>query len=309
MAFKILSIDGGGIRGIIPAIILQEIEKRCQKPISQLFNLIAGTSTGGLIALGLVVPDEKGNPKYTAEFIAQMYQTEGPKIFSQSIFRNVLNVGNFLGSKYPSKNLYNISQKYLGDTMFDKALANTLITSYDIHNRSPFVFKTKNAKKNQSHNFKMCDIAYATAAAPTYFPPIKLENKTLIDGGVYANNPSVVAIVDTVKHYAPNDQIVICSLGTGQYTTPISESVMNKWGLIKWVPNIIDVVFDGISDAVDYQSKILSSQYFRFQAKLDKCSDNIDDTSKHNIENLKFLAQNIITSESTKLDELVDLLI
>ena len=102
---KILSIDGGGIRGIIPAMVLAEIERRTEKPISALFDLIAGTSTGGLLALGLTKPDANGHAEWTAEKLIELYETDGGKIFHRSRWHKVLALGNLAEEKYPAKGI------------------------------------------------------------------------------------------------------------------------------------------------------------------------------------------------------------
>ena len=90
---RVLSIDGGGIRGIIPALMLGEIERRTNKPIAELFDLIAGTSTGGILALGLTVPGPDGKPKYCADELVQLYKEEGPRIFHRPTWHRIRSVG------------------------------------------------------------------------------------------------------------------------------------------------------------------------------------------------------------------------
>src|ERR1700685_3528229 len=111
---KILSIDGGGIRGIIPAIILSHIEKLLQKPIAKLFDLIAGTSTGGILALGLTKPDAKGEPQYSAADLASLYVSEGARIFSRSFWYRLLALNNFSDKKHPATGIEAVLEEYFG---------------------------------------------------------------------------------------------------------------------------------------------------------------------------------------------------
>src|SRR5215211_3541103 len=128
---KLLAIDGGGIRGIIPAMVLSEIEKRTGKPISGLFDLIAGTSTGGILALGLAKPGDDGKPQYTAEKLINLYETEGGRIFSRPIWHRLHAVGNLAEEKYPSKGIEEVSREYLGNARRAEALTEVLVTAYE----------------------------------------------------------------------------------------------------------------------------------------------------------------------------------
>ena len=141
MTKYILSVDGGGIRGIIPAIILAEIEKRARKPISQIFDLMAGTSTGGIVVAGLCKKNDQGKPQYSANDLVELYQKYGPYIFKSSFFRRSI-LSWFNCAQYPYKNIESVLEKYFGDDILKNTLSKVLITSYDIHNNCPFFFKS-----------------------------------------------------------------------------------------------------------------------------------------------------------------------
>src|ERR1043166_2187172 len=131
---KVLSIDGGGIRGVIPATVLAEVEARTNTPIAHLFDLIAGTSTGGIIALGLSRPAKDGgtDPKYAASALAELYEKEGGRIFARTLWHQVLAVDNLLGQKYEADGVESVLKEYLGDTPLSKAITETLVTSYEL---------------------------------------------------------------------------------------------------------------------------------------------------------------------------------
>jgi patatin-like phospholipase/acyl hydrolase len=164
---RILAIDGGGIRGIIPAVILSEIEKRTQKPVSELFDLVVGTSTGGILALFLVKPNNQGRPQYTAKDLVAMYEKEGDQIFSRSIWQKIHSGGSLVGEKYPASGIEKVLEKYFDKARLKDSLTEVLITSYDIERRIPFFFKSRNAKANISYDFPLKQVARATSAAPT----------------------------------------------------------------------------------------------------------------------------------------------
>ena len=312
---KVLSIDGGGIRGIIPAMILTEIEKRTGKPIAELFDLIAGTSTGGILALGLTKPDPSGTkPQYTAEDGIKLYETEGSRIFSRSIWHKIHSVWSVEEEKYPSDGIESVLNEYFGDARLKDARTEVLITSYEIERRIPFFFRSTRARDPQKpgYDFPMWQVARATSAAPTYFEPIKIETDdrsdyyALIDGGVFANNPAMCAFAEAKIMYRDADEFLIVSLGTGELTRPLPYDEAKGWGLRQWAQPIIGVIFDGVSDTVDYQLEQLlpATRYFRFQTRLNEGNDDLDDASRTNIRALKLQAEDIIRKKSQDLDNL-----
>lgn len=317
---KILSIDGGGIRGILPARVLVEIEKRKKKPISELFDLIAGTSTGGILALCLTKPDAKGKPSYSALDLMKLYESEGIKIFNKSPWKSAMSMGNLIDAKYPVTGMEEVLDNYLGETKLSEALTNVIIPSYELEQRMPFFFKSRRAKEDENYNYKMKFVARATSAAPTYFECLKLIAKppvdyyALIDGGVFANNPSMCAYAEAKKVFGNEEEILMVSIGTGELTRPITYDESKKWGLVEWARPLLDVVFDGVSRTVVYQlSQLLGdeenvSKYFRFQTRLETGSDNMDDSSKSNIRLLKLKAESMITENTKEIDRLCNLL-
>jgi uncharacterized protein len=226
--FKVLSIDGGGIRGIIPAMVLAEIEERTGKSIAETFDLIAGTSTGGILALGLAMPGDGGRPKYTASELIELYEDEGTSIFSG----RAGTIRNLFEERYPSAGVEGVLDRYFGDARLKDALSTVFVTSYEIELRAPFFFRSERAKVDADYDFPMREVARATSAAPTYFEPAKVEARgpveyyALVDGGVFANNPAMCAYVEASsilkeRGSASTDEptILVVSLGTGQLRT------------------------------------------------------------------------------------------
>jgi patatin-like phospholipase/acyl hydrolase len=205
---KILSIDGGGMRGIVPAMVLAKIEEMTSKPICKLFDVISGTSTGGIISLILTRPsaDNKDLPAYRAEELVDLYTLNGKKIFSKDKLHMITSLNGILDEKYCSEGIESVLKAYLGTSKLSQCLTNVLIPTYDMEQRKPFFFKSWNAKNlnKKDYDFYMWQVARATSAAPTYFEPFKLEMKirdsvncySLIDGGVFANNPAMCAYID-----------------------------------------------------------------------------------------------------------------
>ena len=307
---RVLSIDGGGIRGIIPAIALAELEARAGRPVADLFDLIAGTSTGGILALALARPGEDGRPAWSAATLVELYEQEGPAIFSRPVAHQVRTIRGLVDEKYPSDGLEAALMRYLGETRLSQALTNVLVTAYETERRKPFFFKSAAALIDPGRDFTMAAAARATAAAPTYFEPSRLEAEgtadyfSLVDGGVFATNPGMCAYAE-VRRHRPDAEVVLLSLGTGQLTRPLPYHDVKDWGIVEWARPILDVVFDGVSDTVDYQLDQLlgTGHYWRLQVALDGgASDDLDDAGAENLRRLKLKGEELVADSRRELD-------
>ena len=319
---KVLSIDGGGIRGILPAMVLSELEERTGRQVSTLFDLVAGTSTGGILALALTKPSESGTPAYSAADLVKLYEDQGPRIFSRSVWHEIRSVGSLLADKYPAAGIEEVLDKYFGDTRLKDALTSVMVTSYDLEARRPMFFKSWLAKRDPASDFPMKAVARATSAAPTYFPPAKVDTAgpagyyALIDGGVFANNPAVCAYAEARILNRGRNDFLLLSLGTGSHTRTIPYDKAKDWGVAEWAQPILSVVLDGVSTAADYQLRELlpprdgTQRFFRFQTQLSMGSDDLDDASRTNIHALKILAaEQLIENNDALLKSLCGLLV
>ena len=346
--YKILSIDGGGIRGIIPALLLAEIERRAQKPIFSLFDLITGTSSGGILALGLTKPrlssdvsDNLSVAEYTAEDLLQLFLEYGVEIFYEPLFERLLGPLEdiFLQPKYPSESKEEIFRQYFGNAPLENNLKEVFVTSYDIEQRIPIFFTNQLEKEQiESKNFqKLCggfsllDAALATTATPTYFAPHRIVNPhnsgiayTLIDGGVFANNPAHLAILEAQisskrksQKVLNTEDILVVSLGTGSLTSVYPYKEVKNWGLLQWGRPLLNIMFDGSSEVVageleqlfEPTDKEAKSFYYRFQTLLDSELEEIDNTKLQNTRQLQAIAHRLISNKSQQIDELCSLLL
>lgn len=363
---KVLSIDGGGIRGIIPAMILAEIEERTGKRIADLFDLIAGTSTGGILALGLTKPhpQDPSLPHFTAAEIATVYEQRGREIFDESLWGQLLFfLDDLCRSKYSPDGRDRVLKEVLGNTPLSSAIKEVLLTSYDIDNRFP-VFFTSDQRKEETvrkgkqtthpsdcqihgssitpeygyrkvcNGFTMHQAAMATSAAPTYFQPYRLptgdktrsQEYVLVDGGVFANNPTALAIIEMIGTYCldmeskgnpetrlPVDEILVVSLGTGSLTRSFPYKKARHWGILGWIRPLINITLDGTSEVVAVQlDQLLSEcQLYRFQEYLIRGSgsDELDKADPDNIRRLKKLAKKIIHDRQQDIEKLCKLLL
>ncbi|KAA8531729.1 hypothetical protein F0562_006554 [Nyssa sinensis] len=305
----VLSIDGGGIRGIIPGVVLAFLESKLQEidgpeaRIASYFDVIAGTSTGGLITTMLTAPDKSNRPMYAAKDITEFYTEHCPKIFPQNsgYSRHVINLFRpFTRPKYDGKYLRSLLEKSLGETTLDQTLTNILIPAFDIKLLQPTIFSTFEAQaKGCCKNARLTDICISTSAAPTYLPAHYFETENadgmtrifnLIDGGVAANNPTQLAITYVSRreillkrglpHIKPMDatSFQVISLGTGvaKQEGSYSAAATSKWGLLDWVYNngatpLIDAFTQASSDMVDinvstfFQAFHAEDNYLRIQ--------------------------------------------
>jgi patatin-like phospholipase/acyl hydrolase len=298
-------------------MVLAEIERITGRSTAKLFDLVAGTSTGGILALGLTIPKSAGARLYTAQEFVNMYEQEGPRIFSRSALRKLFAFDNLTWKKYSSKGIEEVLLEYFGDSRLRDAASNVLITSYEIERRFPFFFKSTNACLRPDYDFRAREVARATSAAPSYFEPLKLltgeisHHYTLIDGGVFANNPAACALVEARTTHPDASSYLIVSLGTGSLMQNLPLKIARYWGAARWAKPLLDIIFDGVSSTVDYQLRQLvpdtSCQcklYYRFQVELNGHNHSIDNTSSSNIAMLKGLAAELIEKESDDINRL-----
>jgi patatin-like phospholipase/acyl hydrolase len=317
--YRVLSIDGGGIRGIIPGMVMSEIEARTGQPICKLFDLIAGTSTGGILALGAVIPnpDDPTQPLYASKKSVELYQQKGDRIFDHSIWQKLHSLWNITDEKYPSSGIEGVLKETFGEAYLREALTDVLITSYEIERRSPWFFRSSRSKVDPAYDFHMWQVARATSAAPTYFEPAKIEVEgleryyALIDGGVFANNPAMCALVEARVTHPESPNLLVVSLGTGQASRPLPYDQTRNWGLVKWVQPVMDILIHGVGDTVDFQMRQLLPPvdgvpcYYRFDAHLtDDGTEDMDNTAPDNLRALSLVGERVIGDHNHELDQL-----
>lgn len=342
----ILSIDGGGIRGLIPAMIIEDFATRLPGlPMHQAFDLIGGTSTGAIIAAGLTCPSPRNKKKAacTPADLVKLYADEGQEIFHSRLISRLINIGGWQEERYNATPLEEKLQARLGaNTLIADGLTKVVITGYDIEQRQA-VFITNCDDENAM--FRFWEAARGSSAAPTYFEPALVENLgrppndklrkiPLIDGGVFANDPVLAAYVEARKLWqAQSDSFVMLSLGTGQQNRRIPYQQAKDWGAFGWInpqngTPLISVLMQGQSSTAAYQAnKLLNPKgarlnaqgatdmsfarpdtlnYFRIDGKLDGASDDLDDASATNILQLKTVAQRFINDNSAVLDTVAE---
>ena len=316
-SINVLSIDGGGIRGVLPAQILIYVEKKLSElygketRISDHFDYVSGTSTGGILASLYCFPDGDGNPKYSAIDASNLYMDHGTYIFKKE-FRWFFTFGGFFGPRYRPNNLEKLFKFYFGDTRIKESTTNLMLPAIDTTQRDIYFFKSYKGKLDEHHNMMFREAVRSTSAAPTYFRPNHLiidgYDRSLIDGGMGVNNPTVSAYIEVKKIYPDAKIINVLSIGTGPLEIPFKYRVAKKWGITS-ASKIFDINLSSMADAVDYQMNTLYEKgdlvgdYLRINPELFGAKSKMDGASKKNLNMLKEAGEKSLELYKSDIDE------
>lgn len=356
---RILSLDGGGIRGIIPATIVEYIEEqlkiKSKNPnarIADYFDMIVGTSTGGLLTCFYLKPNPDGavpSTQYPASKALSVYADEGIDIFNNSKyfswfgFRQLWNATQY-NPAYLEKTLQNYFKvtdengKEV-DIMLDKMVKPCTLTTYNMNEKSSsFLRSTDAARKDDPRSYKAWEALRSTSAAPTYFPPAEIHNyakpvtseNTLynLDGGVFANNPTMCAYAEARNtkfpergiDYPSASNMHILSIGTGGGNFALKPmKTSGRWGILKWAKATPDIMMDGSIDTTDYQMlqifETLEEKHRNSYLRIDvpqgdrKYAGDMADASKENIDKLLIAGKKTLEFYKEKLDHFIDYLV
>lgn len=287
MTYRILSLDGGGIRGVITASLMERLETIHPGWLRQV-NLIAGTSTGGILALALasgLSPQEARN----------LYERLGDKVFHVSLWERFTDLGQIRGAKYRN----DVLKDELFTTFGNKTLADlpkkVLISTFDLDNEDPYPEK-RSWKPKYLHNFEgkgsdghvpVVDAALRTSAAPTFFPIYQ----GFVDGGVVSNNPAMCAVAQALEPKSGKrrlHEIRLLSIGTGRNRKFMVNKEDEEWGLAQWAPHLVSLMLEGAMGVADFQCRqILGKRYLRLDPVLTE-EIGLDGVDK--IETMRILA-------------------
>ena len=304
---RILSIDGGGVRGVIPAMFLVELEEMLGGPAAQYFDLIAGTSTGGFMALLLTVPGPDGaKPRYSARDILKFYEEHAKDVFPLIDGRH-----GMTDPLFPSPE--KVFHQYFGDAELKNAVTDVLVTAYDMDSRNFCTFSRRDARDDRlrhwSRNCYMRDLARATTCYPMVFPAAEfrsVDGKKLyhmLDGGLGAVNPVATAMshcmINTGLQQA--DLFLVMSLGTGDFRRAMPFAEVCNWGAAQWTKDLylVSVMFDGMASAANNAMELALrlQPFYRFQVPLPQ-DIPFHDSRPATIEALKSLATKVINGRT-----------
>ncbi|MEX2591163.1 MAG: patatin-like phospholipase family protein [Anditalea sp.] len=328
---RILSIDGGGIRGIIPGTILQIIEEKIQvytgDPEARLVDFvdfIAGTSTGAIIGCGMLAPSSRdpGRPQYQLKEIVDWYHQKGGEIFNKPFLHKLKSLWGVLDEKYPNTALKASLKEQFGDALMSGLLKPCLVTAYEIEVRKSMFITQHNAAISPDANFLVRDAVLASCSAPTYFEAIKVpslteEDHVLIDGGVFANNPAMCAYAEVRKLTfgdiinPTSEDMLLVSLGTGFVNEGYPYKKAKNFGFINWIRPLISILMSGNAEIVSYQLKWLfdaglqPESFIRIEPDLLHAKVDLDDASTINMNALREAALNYVAKNEALIDAIV----
>lgn len=305
--YRILAIDGGGVRGLIPAIWLARLEKELGQPLNRYFDLVVGTSTGSLLACAVA----NGTPMAET---AQIYIDRAAQVFPQGDGRFWDNAKRFVtqrfaGPQYKADGLQTTLKDVFNDKQFGDCKIPTMVTTYNLLNRRALMLKSW---RGDHGSLPMWEVCAASSSAPTFFPAhvmrVGVADLPLVDGGVVAASPAASALTEAIRLNREEglersmDDYVMVSLGTGVSTRHISIEEGLSWGPWDWAIPLFDIVFDGNRQAVNYMCRNLLTpeNYIRVQVRLDAASSDMDNADPTNINALAAIAQNYMAQDEGK---------
>lgn len=321
----VLSIDGGGIKGIIPGTILEFLEGQLQDVdnnkdarLADYFDVIGGTSTGGLLTAMITTPNENNRPFAAAKDIVPFYFKYGPHIFNSSD-------PQIFGPINDGKYFMQVLQEKLGETRLHQALTEVAISTFDIKTNKPVIFTKSQLAKSPELDAKMYDICYSTAAVPMYFPPHYFVTNTsngdkyefnLVDGGVAAGDPALLSVSVAMKHAENEDpafasikslnykKMLLLSLGTGttsEFAKNYTAEEAAKWAIVQWILPLREMGNAASSYMNDYylstvfQALDSKNNYLRVQENaLTGTTTKMDDASVANMKLLEQVGKNLL---------------
>ncbi|KAL5713698.1 hypothetical protein ACHQM5_015751 [Ranunculus cassubicifolius] len=358
---RVLSIDGGGVKGLIPGVILEFLETKLQEldgpevRLCDYFDVVAGTSTGGLIATMITAPNDDNRPLYEAKEIIPFYLKHCPKIFPQKnnwgllgLWTSAMDAMKMMqGPKYDGKYLRSLVRGFLKGKKLHETLTTLIIPTFDIKCLQPVIFSTYEAKRDALKDPLLSDICISTSAAPIYLPahhfkttdfpvsdsptpipPKKVRTFNLVDGGVAANNPTLVAMSMITREIILQEQhlfkkeplnygrFLVISLGTGsaKEKSSFDAKMASKWGMLGWfysgdgVP-LLDAFTQASADMVDIHASILfqalhsEKHYLRIElGNLDGIASSVDISTKENMNELIRIGKDILNKPVSRVN-------
>jgi patatin-like phospholipase/acyl hydrolase len=315
----VLAIDGGGVRGIIPSHVLVALEEITGRSVASMFNVIIGTSIGGIGALALSAPNGEGKPDLTARDVLDFFRNRAGQIFprtslswprslreleklirlptpTQALLGSNREIGN---ARYSAEGLESALVELLGERNLSDALTDVVIPTYDVRAQRPWFYRSEDVRNGQQSDLPMWKIGMATAAAPTYFPPVLGESdggdqQVLVDGGIFANSPAMVGLLEGVVRAralgGTTKDVVIVSVGTGR-VGPRPDRTYDEYAGLSWF-KLAQAVYEaaqaGQSSLNDeLLVPLLGDSYWRFDTVLPPGSDlGTDNSEDENLDRL-----------------------
>ena len=329
---RVLSIDGGGMYGIIPGQVLVALEAGLQRlsarpdlRLADCFDLIAGTSTGGILACIYLCPDGAGGgrPRFSASDAVDIYLSRGARIFHASPWQRLRSLGGLVKAKYLPRELEKAFVDHVGDLRLGELLKPCLMTSYDIERRRIVYLTRDDARSDPALDFLVRDALRATSAAPGLFGLAVVRSATgvryaLVDGSVFANNPALSAYAEARRclpgRPAARDMLLL-SVGTGFTGRPYDHRAARDWGALRWSGPIMKIMMSASSEAVHreleqiFESAGSREHYLRVNSPMKLVSSAMDDASPQSIRHLRMEGDRVAREFDRELERFAGLLL
>lgn len=309
---RVLSLDGGGVRGLVPALILAEIEGRTGQPISTSFDLIVGTSTGSILALGLTRPSnaDAHKPALSADDLVKLYRDQAGRIFPSSL-GPLRYLRRIFRPKFDPSEVEALFRSYFEDVRLQEALTNVAVPAYDIETNSRVWF----VSWGRQGRFYMRDIVRGATAAPTFFPPARvayltpgktIEYLSLVDGALFANNPAQDALAYGEVMRDNKVPMLLVSIGTGRSMRKHTFNEAWGWGVLGWMDPLLEIAFsDPAIDGIVERKLEGHGDYYRVQVDLGAPPIGLDDSSAEAIARLEARTRDFMTEHHDAIDGIV----
>lgn len=320
----ILSLDGGGIRGIIHAHVLSRFENLFRRKTAKIFSLAAGTSTGSIVAAGIGVPNPKKptKPLYSAQDILKLYLDERYNMFEKHGIRKQISTGNgAFGPRYSVAKMEETLRRHFGQRRLSDMLIPTAIPALEVlSGKGPKVFSSISARNKPERDYTIWEVLRASTAAPSYFESKQLledasgENQDKVlnfwDGGLFAHNPSEIALLEARKSFpeTPIEDFILVSIGTGDKKTEIDQVETKRIGLANGGSKIFDAMMSAQNEWVHKKmKKLLKGNYVRLQVDLDADSISMDNLTSDYLESLYFATEKMLEENNETILRLKNL--
>ena len=271
----VLSLDGGGVRGLATVVFLKELEKASGKKIVDLFDFFIGTSVGGLNAMHLAVNEIE---------ISELERFWSQDNLAMSMQSSFWTKNFFLKTKpiYNNKSKTELLEKYFGNKLISESKKPIAVLAYDVENRKPRVLTSYTDKA-----IKATSAINATSAAPLYYPTVKIEDGSwLIDGSVVSNNPCLIGYNEARKYFK-TDNIKVFSVGTGRHLNNLDGEDSSKWGPFGWLTNdILGILLESHADH-EILNDLIGKNYLRINSIAENINWNLDDYTEDNLRNIR----------------------
>ena len=312
---RVLALDGGGVRDLVSLEVLRYIEDRADRPISELFDAVIGTSTGAISATALLLTKDNGQPRYAVEDLIELYGEVMSEVFHTPWSHRVLTLDGLLGPRFPNREKYRLARQVYGNVAFGELLKPTMLLAHSLTDQDLVIFENWQA---QESSYYVAPLVVAVTSAPTVFPTVRLQGETdplgdFVDGGVVANDPAMVGLLRSLRAQ-PNVEVVLVSIGLGELPLKFGTLTGPRSGELDWSVPLIDILLEGhirlTSKWLHELSQLSSAQglhYYRFDAPLPEGKGSWIDPSSENITFLKGLRQSIVETEMTSLDQVIEL--